>query len=159
MKYYKKIIVITLAASVAFECAASAADSGREYSYFADYASGCAMGIGSGLVGAGLASSKLEPNTRMTTNGYAVSGLLGCLTGMAIVGVIGNQAEFNTAWRYEQDITNLSYELARANKERCLLTARCQPAGNAIIVETDDGTKKVGDKVITSTTFTLEANE
>jgi hypothetical protein len=135
------------------------AETTKEYSYAADYASGCALGFGAGLVGAGMASTKLEAGGQISPTGYAVSGLLGCLTSMAIVGVIGSQAEFNTAWKYDQDITNLSFELKRANKERCLLTGRCSPGGNGIIVETEDGSKKIGDKIIQSTTFTLEVNE
>jgi hypothetical protein len=135
------------------------AEVSKEYSYGSDYASGCALGFASGLIAAGLASTRVEKGDTVTPVGYAVSGALSCLTAMALVGVIGSQAEFNTAWKYDQDITNLTYELKRANKERCLLTGRCSPAGNAIIVESEDGTKKVGDKVITSTTFTLEANE
>lgn len=146
-------------AVLSLSIASSAMGEQKEYSYAADYASGCAMGIGTGLIGSGLASTKLAPGGQMTTNGYAISAVLGCLTAMAIVGVIGSQAEFNTSWKYDQDITSLAYELARANKERCLLTGRCQAAGNAIIVETDDGTKKIGDKVISSSSFTIEVNE
>lgn len=131
----------------------------KEYSYGADYASGCALGTGAGLIGAGLTSAKLAEGGQISMTGYAISALIGCLSSMAIVGVIGSQAEFVTSWKYDQDVTSLAYELARANKERCLLTGRCQAAGNAIIVETDDGTKKIGDKVISSSSFTIEVNE
>jgi hypothetical protein len=159
MKNQSLLILSLVLSLIFFFDGPRASAQGKEYSYTADYASGCVMGLGTGLIGAGLTATKLQKGDAITSTGYAVSGLIGCLTGMAIVGVIGSQAEFNTAWKYDQDITNLKYELARANKERCLLTGRCSPAGNAIVVESEDGTKKVGDKVITSTTFTLEPNE
>lgn len=157
-KPYFSILSLIASLSLFLEGSSTRAQ-GKEYSYTADYASGCVMGLGTGFIGAGLTATKLQKGESITTTGYAASGLIGCLTGIAIVAVIGSQAEFNTAWKYDQDITNLKYELARANKERCLLTGRCTPASSAIIVESEDGTKKVGDKVITSTTFTLEPNE
>jgi len=59
----------------------------------------------------------------------------------------------------QKENENLSYQLRRLSKERCLINATCSPGGRAIIVDTDVEIKKQGDKVFEVTTSTIEANE
>ena len=126
---------------------------------FLDYASGCTVGMGAGLVGAAFANTKLPEGQKVNASGYGATAILNCLVAMGFVGIVGSDAEFEATWKMQKENENLSYQLRRLSKERCLINATCSPGGRAIIVDTDVEIKKQGDKVFEVTTSTIEANE
>ena len=126
---------------------------------FIDYFSGCITSMGAGLAGTAYANTKLNPGDKISATGYAISGGISCLAGMAFVGIVSSQAEFNATWKLKLDNENLTFQRNRLSKELCLLKETCEPGGKAIIIEEAPTLKKQGDKVFETTTSIIETNE
>jgi hypothetical protein len=128
---------------------------------FMDYFSGCLISMGAGIAGAAAANSNLSgaEDAQFDTGGYAVSGVLSCLVGVAYVGVVSSNAEFAAEYDIRAENERLSYQMKRLSKERCLLNATCRPGGRAIIVDGPTEIRKQGDKVFETTTSTIEPLE
>jgi len=124
-----------------------------------DYVSGCFMGLGGGIAGTALANTKLEKGISIKSEGYAISGVLGCISAIAYVAVSGSNAKFEAEYDLKKENERLSFEIKRLSREKCLLTNRCPLGGRAIIVDSEPEIKKQGDKVYETSTSTLEPND
>ena len=124
-----------------------------------DYLSGCLISMGGGLAGTAIASTRLEPGSKIDAGGYAIAGGISCLAGMAFVGVTSGTAQFEAEYGLKKENENLTFQLHRLSKERCLMNDTCKPGGRAIIVDTEVEVKKQGDKVFETQTSTIEPNE
>lgn len=124
-----------------------------------DYVSGCFMGMGGGIAGTALANTKLEEGKTINSNGYAISGVLGCISAMAYVAVASSNEQFEAEYDLKRENERLSFEIKRLSREKCLLNNRCPLGGRAIIVDSEPEIKKQGDKVYETSTSTLEPNE
>ena len=126
---------------------------------FMDYLGGCVMALGAGVAGTAFASSRMPSGEAISTTGYAISAGLSCLAGLAYVGIAGSSAEFEATSSLKKEHENLTFQLKRLSKERCLLKETCTPGGRSIIMDADTEVKKIGDKVIETSTSSLETNE
>jgi hypothetical protein len=124
-----------------------------------DYFAGCLMALGAGLAGTAFANQKIEGETKINTAGYGIAGGLSCLTGMAFVGIVGNMTRSDIEFGLKKENAELSYQLRRLSKERCLLRDTCTPGGKSIIVDSEPEVKKMGDKVFETSTSIIEPNE
>jgi hypothetical protein len=126
---------------------------------FMDYFSGCLISMAGGLAGTAFANTRLESGQKIDTTGYAIAGGLSCIAGMSYVGVTSSRAQFEAEYTLKSENEELSFQLKRLSKERCLLNDTCKPGGRAIIVDTETEIKKQGDKVFEVETSTIEPNE
>lgn len=124
-----------------------------------DYISGCLLSMAGGMAGTAFANTRIESEQKISAAGYGIAGGLSCIVGMAYVGVTGSRAQFDAEYALKSENENLTFQLKRLSKERCLLNDTCKPGGRAIIVDTEMDIKKQGDKVFESVTSTIEAND
>lgn len=147
-----KFVVGSILALFAFSRPAHAAE-------FMDYFSGCLLSMAGGLTGTAFANTRLKDGEKIEAGGYAISGGLSCLAGMAYVGITSSRAQFEAEYVLKSENENLKFQLNRLSKERCLMNDTCRPGGRAIIVDTETEIKKQGDKVYEVETSTIEPNE
>ena len=78
---------------------------------FGDYLSSCLMGMGTGLVGAGVTETNLEEDKKISTTGYAAAGVLGCFSGLAYFGMASSQAVFRIEYELRRENSDLSFQV------------------------------------------------
>jgi hypothetical protein len=128
----------------------------------ADYFSGCLSSMGAAIAGTAVAGSMIQnddPSAKITTNGYAIAGVISCVSGAVYVGLGGSSATFESSHKLRVENEDLVYQLRRLSKERCLLSGSCRPGSRAIVVDGPTEIRKQGDKVFETTTSTIEAVE
>lgn len=133
---------LTVSIALAF-CGQAKAASG--WQYFET----CLIGGGTGVAGVGAATAVNKDKLTMNTTGYAIGLGLGCLAGMAFVGIVSDTSKFDAESTLRVQNDKLKALNQMNGYSLCLRRGNCNIKGNAQIEEQPPQVIKQGDQVTT----------